>query len=524
MLQSKIRRLFALLSIVWLVFGITFIFVTVNSQRSGIEADLDRESAILHRLLSQRADQHDAHLTSLSALATSGEKVPVDLFLQVAAAIRRFYPRIAAIYLVSLKSDTQSIATAGTGADPSSVERLVRKAAARSAGDLTVISSPTAPDRYLVVKRSPNSDQARYGLALEINAKALSVTDALFWNKKSASISLTLPDKTILTGPVAKPVSSGSRFTAPITFTKALGSKSQPLILSTRVNPVFVDIVPLGWIASGLTFIGILLIGLGLIYQLLSRTRSAELRARLGEHEAQIAQASRINALGEMASGMAHELTQPLTAILSQSQAGIRLLARDGAPTDAIKDVLNVNIAQSKRAAAILSRLREWSKGGRATPSKQHLNRCLENVTLLLDQEIRRLQIDRTIKLDAADPVIMGDSVEIEQVIFNLLRNAMDVLKSEEISDRRISVGTRLNGSNAIVEITDNGQGIAPDMLERLYEPFQSSKEDGMGLGLALCERIMERMNGRLEIANSMNGGVSARAVFPLANEMRASA
>lgn len=523
MFQSKNRRLFALLILAWLVLGSVFAFFTVTSKRSGIEADLQRESAILHRLVSQRADQHDAHLTSLSALATSGEKVPVDLFLQVAAAIQRFYPRIVAIYLVPLRSSSQSIATAAQSADISSIEALIRSGALRSKGELLLISSPTVPGRYLVVKRSPNNDKARYGLALEVNAKALSVTDAQFWKKKSASISLALPDKTTLTGPDAKLVSSGNRFTAPITFTKALGSRSQPLILSTHVNPVFADIAPLGWIASGLILIGVLLIGLGLIYQLLSRTRSAELRARLGEHEAQIAQASRINALGEMASGMAHELTQPLTAILSQSQAGIRLLARDSATTDAVKDVLNVNITQSKRAAAILSRLREWSKGGHATPSKQHLNRSIENVTLLLDQEIRRLQIDMVVKLDAADPVTIGNSVEIEQVIFNILRNAMDALKSEEISDRRISVGTSINGTNAIIEIADNGPGIAPDMLKRLYEPFQSSKEDGMGLGLALCERIMERMNGRLEIANGAAGGVSARAMFPLANEIGAS-
>lgn len=521
MFQSKNRRLIVLLSFVWLAFGIAFISVTVNSQRSGIEADLNRESAILHRLVSQRADQHDAHLTSLSALATSGEKVPVDLFLQVAAAIQRFYPRIAGIYLVPLKLGSQSIAS--IGAETSSVEPLVRKTVPRSAGELIVISSPTNPDRYLIIKRSPNSDEARYGLALEVSAKALLASDAQFWKKKSASISLSLPDKTELTRPGAKIVSSESRFAAPITFTKALGSRSQPLMLTTRVNPVFADIAPLGWLVSGLILVGVLLIGLGLIYQLLSRTRSAELRARLGEHEAQIAQASRINALGEMASGMAHELTQPLTAILSQSQAGIRLLARGGATTAAVKDVLNVNITQSKRAAAILFRLREWSKGGHTTPSKQSLNQCIENVTLLLDQEIQRLQIDMVVKLDAAEPITMGNSVEIEQVIFNILRNAMDVLKTEEISDRRISVGTAIVGTDAVIEIADNGPGIAPEMLERLYEPFQSSKEDGMGLGLALCERIMERMNGRLEIANGAAGGVSARAMFPLVKEIGAS-
>ena len=225
----------------------------------------------------------------------------------------------------------------------------------------------------------------------------------------------------------------------------------------------------------------------------------------------------RTNALGEIASGIAHELTQPLTAILSQSQAGVHLLARGEKSMESVTEILQANVAQSKRAGDILSRLRDWTRQKPAVMKLQRLNECMHNVALLLGAEAQRLSIDLSVKADAADPTVMGDAVEIEQVIFNLVRNAMEALERDNSSERRIQMTSSVSAQHVIVEVLDNGPGIAAEMRERLFEPFITGKENGMGLGLALCERIVERMNGRIEIGIAEGGGVSARVFLALA-------
>jgi len=343
-------------------------------ERQRLVAEFTTKSATLHRAASQRADQHNAHLTSLSAILVAGRPARQDLLLEVAAMIMRFYPCIVSVTAVPFDPAQAMIGTRTILPDAA----LVRQMAARSGGALHLAPMPSTPRHYLLIKRSPNTDAARYGLALGIDALALIASDDPFWQISSVAYSLSMPDGTMVTGAI---VTSGAAFSKP------LGYASQPLILNTSLAIRLEDVQPLGKsltvIAAVTAFFMLNLLGL----RQRARTTAAESRARLSAHEVRLAHASRVNVMGEMASGMAHELAQPLTAILSQAQAG-RHLARRG-EVARLASILDDTVLQAKRASDILNRLRRWSRPHRAAAKACALNDAVRGVEQLLALEAK---------------------------------------------------------------------------------------------------------------------------------------
>jgi signal transduction histidine kinase len=449
-------------------------------ERQSVVRELTVKSGILHRLASQRADQHDAHLTSLSAIFVAGGTARQDLLLDVAATIMRFYPRIASVTVTALDPAEPTIQASPELAAED--EALIRQMARRSTGGLQVEQMPTMPDHYLLVKRSPNTDAAQHGLALVIDAAALIQTDDPFWARPSVSLRLLTPKGRQLTG-TSETVEPG--------FAKPLGSASQPLILEASIAIGVADILP-----PRISLITVLLataLFLLTFHTLRQRTRAkaAELRADLSAQETRLAHASRVNALGEMASGMAHELAQPLTAILSLAQAG-RHLARRG-EVARLGSVLDDTVSQAQRASDILDRLRRWSKPNRAPATACPLNEAARSVERLLARAATTARSSVTLALSTAPILVNADPVELEQVVFNLVRNALDASDGA-----RITIRTKADGAVAILEVSDTGPGVPDDIKTRIFAPFVTGKPDGTGLGLALCQRLVEEMGGEI--------------------------
>jgi len=501
-----VRRLWPLA--LALVLSLAAAMATVVHDRRALLAELAAEGAALHRLASQRADQHDAHLTALSAVATAGDSPRPDLFLEVATTVVRFYSRIDAIDLVAL--DGGPTATTRPRAD-AGVEAAVRAAARASTGALVFLPAPGAAGHYLLVKRSPNSDAARYGLSLQIDGAALIGSDQPFWQRPGVARWLSLPDGTILAGQAAP---------AP-DFEKVLGSASQPFLLRAALPGG-----PLGGGSAMRAAVAALAVGavcavaLAVLRQARGRRR-AERQAALSAQEARLAHAARVNALGEMASGMAHELTQPLTAILSLAQAGRRLLRAGDAAR--LLPVLDDTVMQARRASDILDRLRRWTQPAppvaRATP----LADAVRNVEALLALEAARAGISLRSDLPAEALPVRADPVELEQVIFNLVRNALDALGGAGAGERRVTVTARPAGTHAIMTVADTGPGIPPDIRDRIFAPFVTGRPGGTGLGLALCQRLVERMGGEIAPLPSDAGAVF-EVRLPLAGEVGAAA
>lgn len=451
-------------------------------ERQSLVRELTKNSAILHRLASQRADQHDAHLTSLSAIFAAGGAARHDLLLDVAATITRFYPRVVSVNVIPFDASEAGIQTV-PGLEIEDVA-LVRTMARQSTGALQIRRSPTKPGQYLLVKRSPNTDAARHGIALVIDADALIASDDAFWKKSSVSLGLLTPEGGPLTGTV---VADGAAFSKP------LGSASQPLILETSLAIRVADLLPLGKTLSAAALVSILFLLALLGFRQRARTKEAESRANLSAQETRLAHASRVNAMGEMASGMAHELAQPLTAILSQAQAG-RHLARRG-DIDRLRTVLDDTVSQAQRASDILDRLRRWSKPNRAPSRACALNDAVRCVDGLLAVEVETAGAAITLAL-AEDPIsIDADPVELEQVIFNLVRNALDTA-----CRARVTIRTAISDGVAVLEVADDGPGVPTELESRIFEPFVTGKSDGTGLGLALCQRLVEEMDGDIAL------------------------
>ncbi|PUB10266.1 phospho-acceptor domain-containing protein [Yoonia sediminilitoris] len=463
-------------------------------ERQNLIRELTAKSATLHRLASQRADQHDAHLTSLSAIFVAGGVERQDLLLDVAATITRFYPRIASVNVVPYDPSQTTIETQ-PGLSVQAREHVI-ELARRSSGALQIGQMPDLPDHYLLVKRTPNSDAAQHGLALVIDARALIATDDPFWAAPSTSLRLSTPDsQTVLVG---QPQSEEAGFSKP------LGSASQPLVFEASLAVGLPDLLPVGKVLSVIALVTALLLLSAFGLKQRARTRDAENRAKLSAQETRLAHASRVNAMGEMASGMAHELAQPLTAILSQAQAG-RHLARRG-DVERLGTVLDDTVSQAQRAANILDRLRRWSKPNRAPSEACSVHEAAQCVENLLALEAKKKGATITLSLHDNPLFIDADPVELEQVVFNLVRNALDASEGA-----KVTISAHVDGHSAILDVSDNGPGVAEHIKPRIFEPFVTGKPGGTGLGLALCQRLVEEMEGDIMLLD-----VSKQTTFRL--------
>lgn len=469
----------------WAILIALVIGAVAFAQRQYLIAALQTEAASLYRLASQRADQHDAHMTALSALAVAGATERPDLFLEVAATILRFYPRIEAVDLVPLERPGTNLSTRAGLSDQ--LAETIRAAARSSDGQLVLHPLSEPNGSYLVVKRSPNSDAARFGLALQINSAALLGADSPFWQRSSVSLDLRFPDATALAP--ANPATG-------LRFEKSLGSASQPLIFQAGITPGLTDLLRPAPILLATVLASLMYLAAVLGFRQSLRARRAERQARLSAQEARLAHASRVNALGEMASGMAHELTQPLTAVLAQAQAGRHLAERGD--KENLRRSLDSIIAQTKRASAILDRLRNWTRPRQLASGPVSVNSVAENVQLLLQAEADRAGIVLKLQLDPNVLPVHADAIEIEQVLFNLVRNAMDAVAATDA--RQVLITTRAAAAAAVLDVTDSGPGVPTAIRPRLFEPFVTGKPDGTGLGLALCQRLIESMGGEIEL------------------------
>ncbi|UXT21909.1 GHKL domain-containing protein [Agrobacterium tumefaciens] len=495
---------FLRLFLAWALLMAAVICALAAYQYVSLLGELGRQSDALQAEASRRADQHDAHVTALSAVAQAEQGADYGLLLDVAAPILQFYPRIDEVQLVSLNEAGPVI---GTRPLENELAAAIRRAASVFTGRPALVASDLRPGHYMIVKRSPNSETASKVLVLTVDAARLLASDAPFWSAKQAVIRLKMPDGPVLFGPPSLPETPQ--------YVRQLSSATQPLMLEVALSITWRDLLPGRVLLAGMAGASIVFLLGTVMARQRTRMRAAERRAELSGMEARLTHASRVNALGEMASGLAHELTQPLTAILAQAQAGRRLLARQDVA--ALSGALDDMIDQARCAANMLDRFRNWSLPHRQPVAAHDLRAALRNVDALLAGEAARHEASIDIEMPDAPLLVRVDPVEIEQVMFNLLRNALDALTAIE-GRRAITARLSQSGDFALLEVADNGPGVAPGLRDRLFTPFATTKTNGMGLGLALSQRLVERAGGEIRYIEGENGALF-RVVLPLAAE-----
>ena len=225
----------------------------------------------------------------------------------------------------------------------------------------------------------------------------------------------------------------------------------------------------------------------------------------------------RVSVLGELSGSIAHEINQPLTAILSNAQAALHLLAQNSPDIAEIHDALEEIVHEDNRAGEVIHRLRGLLKKGERKAENVNINDLVRSTVSLLNSELIARDISLRLDLDHAPSLTRGDSVQLQQVLLNLVMNAMDAMASTPIAQRSILISTR--GSQAgMVDVTvkDRGHGIRAKENGRLFEPFYTTKNHGLGLGLTLCSTIIQAHQGKLTLVNNERGGAIAKFSLPV--------
>ncbi len=246
-------------------------------------------------------------------------------------------------------------------------------------------------------------------------------------------------------------------------------------------------------------------------------TARKQAEAEAQRHQTELAHISRVSIMGELSASMAHELNQPLTAILTNSQAGQRFLAADQPDLAEFREILKDIAYDTTRARDVIRHLRALVK--KSEPDFVHLdlNDTIREVVGFLHGDIVARNVRVALQLAPELPPIRGDRIQLQQTIINLLLNAFDAMATESVRERCVIVGTELEAPTVVgVTVRDHGPGIPADKLEKIFEPFYTTKREGMGMGLSVTRSIIEAQGGRIWAENHEHSGAVLRFTLPV--------
>lgn len=233
-----------------------------------------------------------------------------------------------------------------------------------------------------------------------------------------------------------------------------------------------------------------------------------------------LAHVGRVSTMGEMAAGIAHEINQPLTAIASYAEACQRLLRSGKANSEDLLDAMERTSAQAHRAGQVIRRMRSFVKERKTQREELDVNELVGDVVELAKMDLPDQSSLIQLELAPALPKIIADSFQIQQVILNLIRNAADAMQSCAEENQPIIIRTALIDRDHIrIAVSDDGEGIRKEHVQKIFTPFFSTKESGMGIGLAICRSVVESHHGELSFENNPNGGATFNLTLPIESE-----
>jgi len=230
----------------------------------------------------------------------------------------------------------------------------------------------------------------------------------------------------------------------------------------------------------------------------LARSRHREEHERLRQLESDLAHVNRLSILGELASSLAHEITQPIASARNNARAAQNFLNMQTPDLGEIREAVGCLVGDVDRAGDIIGRIREQIK--KAPPRKERfdLNAAISEMLVLARNVIIRNGVSAQTRLANGLVPVQGDRVQLQQVVLNLILNAVEAMSSVEVGARELSISTEHDHTGVLVAVRDSGPGIDPTQLERVFEAFYSTKPSGVGMGLSICRSIIDAHGGRL--------------------------
>jgi signal transduction histidine kinase len=241
--------------------------------------------------------------------------------------------------------------------------------------------------------------------------------------------------------------------------------------------------------------------------------RAAEAEAELQRRE--LAHLMRVSQVGALSGGLAHELTQPLTAILANAQAARTMLSGGAPKLDDLAGAIDDIISEDLRAGEVIQRLRTLLKNGKAEVEAVDIQDLINSTLRLLNNELISRHIKTKVMAENGVGSVEGDPVQLQQVLLNLMMNALEAMMKTDVRRRLLTLTSQRVDDQIEVKVIDRGTGIAAGDETALYNAFFTTKESGLGLGLSICSTIIERHGGSLSLSNNADGGATARFCLP---------
>ena len=233
----------------------------------------------------------------------------------------------------------------------------------------------------------------------------------------------------------------------------------------------------------------------------------------------QLTHLGRVAVLGELSGAIAHELNQPLTAILANARAAQRLMTRPSVDYQEINSILGDIASDDLRAGAVIRRMRDLIRNGDSEPQFTDANDVIREVLTLAHGDLMLREVMVTARLSPSIPAVPADRVQLQQVLLNLVVNACDAMADNPRGDRALLLSSELDGNSVRVSVRDHGSGITTDPVEAVFEPFHTTKEHGLGLGLAICRSIVSAHGGKLWAVNNPDRGATFHMSLPIEHD-----
>ena len=460
----------------------------VHTEWTRLRNAFDTQARIVHRLLSQQMGQHEAVLATLALVPPTPD---------AAMPLTAVYPHIRRAHLQPhVQASEEARVDVGDESGLGAVEGAAPP-------------TPTAP-----VLDATHWAKGQYSLT-QLGALATVTLDIDLtywprppeWPEASPDMPLSVSLSHRQQPFVLQPGRGGEW---QLEATKSIASDVQPFAVHTRTTLSWAH-VP--WVPLAIWWLSVAAAAWGTLAWHAQRTERQRAQALL-----RLDQVSRLGTLAEVGAGVAHEINQPLTAVLANAQAAVRLLKDSPPDIGVLRQALDQTVQQAKRAADVVARLRRLLErpGERQPMRRMALADVVTQVLDLLAPTLRRLQVAPQVK--AAAPVhVMADPIALEQIVHNLVQNALQALENVPAPERQLVLTLAHTPHHGVLTVVDTGTGIAPDLLPRLFEPFMSTRSDGLGLGLTLCETLAAHMGGRLRADHHLPRGALFELQLPLA-------